>query len=418
MALSFNEGAALGGSLGDLISSGLDAAGLSAKARARAINDQRFGLSPQAPTGLAGLLQPTQTPVAQNAQGMTGSVAGGQATLSKPTPAPLAAQQAAPQAAAQQPAFGQGVKTEDLIAVLRDPNSSDQDKQLAGMLFKGRQPLDAKTQADIANSTAQTKLYEAQAGALGQKAPQEPKVIGKDVYGNDIYGLYDQGSGKWVPTNPQAAASAESHPELAGMPVGYDPKKYVEEQYQQQKLEKTADELGYKPGTPERAQFISSGGKNTAPKTTEDQDKNRQIYHDILPEMTVVQKNWDGLGSAADAAGKSFGSRFGLSGYTTSSEYQRGSQALQYIIQNSMYSKSGQSAPEGEVARMADALMPKPGEGADVRKDKLQRIKTLVDGVKIRAYGGGNAPGVAAGSPPSGDFQPIGDTGYSIRQVD
>jgi hypothetical protein len=85
MALSFNEGAALGGSLGDLISSGLDAAGLSAKARARAINDQRFGLSPQAPTGLAGLLQPTQTPVAQNAQGMTGSVAGGQATLSKPT---------------------------------------------------------------------------------------------------------------------------------------------------------------------------------------------------------------------------------------------------------------------------------------------------------------------------------------------
>jgi hypothetical protein len=99
MALSFNEGAALGGSLGDLISSGLDAAGLSAKARARAINDQRFGLSPQAPTGLAGLLQPTQTPVAQNAQGMTGSVAGGQATLSKPTPAPTAGQPAPFQAA-------------------------------------------------------------------------------------------------------------------------------------------------------------------------------------------------------------------------------------------------------------------------------------------------------------------------------
>jgi hypothetical protein len=61
------------------------------------------------------------------------------------------------------------VKTEDLIAVLRDPNSSQQDQQLAKFLFDQRQPMGAKDQASIANTNAQTKLYEAQADAAKAK---------------------------------------------------------------------------------------------------------------------------------------------------------------------------------------------------------------------------------------------------------
>jgi hypothetical protein len=177
VALSFNEGMALGGSLGDLVSQGLDAAGWTKKAQARARNDAIFN------GGLASLIQPT--PVAQNAAGMTGANGGGQATLARPTPPPvqqggtadvtavnqakipdparraevqgtpqptrpfdtgtaaapaLPSPQPAAQPAAQSPqgAFGSNIPTQTLVGVLRDENSSDQDRAVAKFLLEPR----------------------------------------------------------------------------------------------------------------------------------------------------------------------------------------------------------------------------------------------------------------------------------------
>jgi hypothetical protein len=187
MALTFEQGAALGGSLGQLGGYVGDKMGWTGKAQAQARNDKLFG-APHVPTWgeqissgigrLSDLATNTST-----GESFTGSNSGGLSTavnapVAVPTPtsaypagapaakpagfddafapangfrpapggastAPASISPTAPAAAPAAPqadtgAFGANISTADLIAVLRDEDSSDADKKIAASVLAPR----------------------------------------------------------------------------------------------------------------------------------------------------------------------------------------------------------------------------------------------------------------------------------------
>lgn len=153
---------------------------------------------------------------------------------------------------------------------------------------------------------------------------------------------------------------------------------------------------------PRPGQIPLTDGKGAKPPT-EQMIRNQQLYSVVEPEVGIVDQNF--------AALTQLGSQLGgatpelINGFMTSPEYQRASNSMKTIIATYLYSTSGATANPGEVANQASVLMPKPGESAESVADKLRRVHTMVDAIRI-ASGQKDTPAPGATPPPPATAAP------------
>ena len=142
----------------------------------------------------------------------------------------------------------------------------------------------------------------------------------------------------------------------------------------------------------------------TTPKPTEAQLRNRQLYSVVKPELKTVQDNFKALSVlgnqiAAGALPKSVAS------FATTAEYQRAQNALRTIIATYLYSTSGATANPGEVENQVSVLMPVAGESDASVQDKLKRIETMVESIRVA----GSATGATTEAPAAAPSVPAAD---------
>lgn len=140
---------------------------------------------------------------------------------------------------------------------------------------------------------------------------------------------------------------------------------------------------------------------------TEGERRNTGLAEVVMPELAIVEETWPALAQfgsqAADAVLPEAASNF-----IVSSDYQRARTAVKSIISSYLYSISGAQAPEAEVERQANQLMPQIGEGPEVIADKLAAIRGRVEAIKIVAGRGmtQGAPDGSAQPPQAGAQEP------------
>jgi len=159
--------------------------------------------------------------------------------------------------------------------------------------------------------------------------------------------------------------------------------------------------------TPQDALFRAQKGSTVTaaadakPKTpaakTVDQLKNEQLYDVVTPELKTLTKNWGELGSKQNQFFAAIGetkvpfTNIGIpKGSVTGTEYQLAESSLSVIAASYIYSVSGATASPEEVKKTVSTLMPAFGEGEAQKKAKLERIKTMVQAIGVRAKGGFN----------------------------
>lgn len=139
----------------------------------------------------------------------------------------------------------------------------------------------------------------------------------------------------------------------------------------------------------------------TVQKPTEQQVRDQKLYDVMAPDYEVVKQNFAALAELGNQAGGMLPGK--VNSFLTSAEYQRATNALQTIIKSYLYSVSGATATDGEVASQTRALTPAPGEDPASIADKLQRIGVMVDAVRNGGQTGG-------GGQPRGQQAPAGAT--------
>lgn len=124
--------------------------------------------------------------------------------------------------------------------------------------------------------------------------------------------------------------------------------------------------------------FVAVGGK----PPTESELKGAGLLEKALPELDTAVNNFDALTSPKDMAA---GSIPVLGNALQSEGYQRGRNSIKTISAAYLYSVSGAQAPESEVQRTMEEVMPKFGDGPSTLADKKARLQNMVDSIKIKA---------------------------------
>jgi hypothetical protein len=135
---------------------------------------------------------------------------------------------------------------------------------------------------------------------------------------------------------------------------------------------------------------------------TEAETRARALYAVASPEMKTVETMFPALGNMDNQMYSQM--PWNTGNWGTSEEYQRGKNALMTIIQSYMYVTSGASAPDAEVERNANSLMPQMGEKPGTVKDKLARIQNYVRAIKMA---GGQAEETAPAAGGNTDYKTI-----------
>jgi len=135
-------------------------------------------------------------------------------------------------------------------------------------------------------------------------------------------------------------------------------------------------------------QIPLTAGKGEKPPT-EQMIRNQQLFSVVEPEIGIVDQNFAALTELGSQLGSATPEM--INGFMTSPEYQRASNSMKTIIATYLYSTSGATANPGEVANQVSVLMPKPGEDPKSVADKLRRVHTMVDAIRI-ASGKKDAP--------------------------
>ena len=129
-------------------------------------------------------------------------------------------------------------------------------------------------------------------------------------------------------------------------------------------------------------------------KPTEQQNRQRQLYDVVRPELDTVKQTFPALKQLGNQVGGMLPGK--VENFVTTPDYQRASNSLRTIIATYLYSTSGATANPGEVENQVRVLMPMPGESDASTADKLRRIETMVESIKRAA---GPTPDSAAQTP-------------------
>lgn len=148
-----------------------------------------------------------------------------------------------------------------------------------------------------------------------------------------------------------------------------------------------------------------------ANKPTEAAVRNGQLFSVAAPELGIVNETFSSL---TDASNQIL-AKAGVPGnFVTSAPYQRAKGAISTIIATYLYSVSGATANPGEVANQTEILTPRLGEKPDAVADKLRRINTMVNSIKMGARGADSGPAGAVAPPPG----PQGGSGPSQAEIE
>lgn len=179
------------------------------------------------------------------------------------------------------------------------------------------------------------------------------------IFGRDANGGPPQPLGQ----TPAAPTGAEPPP--PAVPGGVSP---------------TAPTAPTVPGAaPRRPGQIPLTGGKPGKLTTEGERRNQSLYSVVEPELAIVEENFSAL---TDTKNQLY-SNLPMSELATTPEYQRAHNSLKTIIASYLYSTSGATANPGEVENQATILMPKPFEAKESVEDKRQRVRTMVNAIKL-----------------------------------
>ncbi|WIJ26603.1 hypothetical protein [Devosia sp. RR2S18] len=136
---------------------------------------------------------------------------------------------------------------------------------------------------------------------------------------------------------------------------------------------------------PQTGEWEKVGGSKTTKgsgpaDTTEAERRNMAIYNTVLPELKVIEQNWEALASIYDQGMSRTGANM-----LTQEDYQQANNSVYVVAQHYLYSLSGQAAPEGEVQRVAESIMPRIGESAAAIADKKRRLETYIGTIRLNA---------------------------------
>lgn len=134
-------------------------------------------------------------------------------------------------------------------------------------------------------------------------------------------------------------------------------------------------------------------------KPTEQQNRQRQLYEVVQPELSIVKENFPALSQLGNQAA-AMATPQAVQSFLTTPEYQRAANAMRTIIATYLYSTSGATANPGEVENQVKVLMPMPGESPEAVADKLRRVETMVESIKT--VGGPMPPGGQINAPAGG----------------
>lgn len=122
---------------------------------------------------------------------------------------------------------------------------------------------------------------------------------------------------------------------------------------------------------------------------TEAQQRAASLTHVVEPELKVIEDNWEQLkdGGNQSAASVDINGWKPLQGYT-SPGFQQAQNSLKTIISSYLYAISGATANPGEVQNNIDILTPKFGESQQSQNAKKDRVRQMVEAIKMQAKGG------------------------------
>lgn len=114
-------------------------------------------------------------------------------------------------------------------------------------------------------------------------------------------------------------------------------------------------------------------------KPGEREARNAQLYSVAAPELEIMEKTFPALSELGNQAAGALP----LNDFITSAPYQQAKASLRTIVATYLYSTSGATANPGEVETQVDVLMPRPGEKQPSLDDKMNRIRTMVDSIRL-----------------------------------
>lgn len=130
-------------------------------------------------------------------------------------------------------------------------------------------------------------------------------------------------------------------------------------------------------------------------RPTEAATRSAALYSVVAPELAIAEQTYSKLSNPGDQVL----SKFGVPGNVVNTpEFQRARAAVGAIAQSYLYMASGAAAPAEEVKKIVDSVTPVIGDKPPAIADKQQRLRNLVNAIRLNA--GNAAP--AAGQPPPG----------------
>jgi len=138
------------------------------------------------------------------------------------------------------------------------------------------------------------------------------------------------------------------------------------------------------------------GGVLKQPKKTESQIKGEAILQGVESSIQILDKTYDSLAEKMNSAASSV---YG-GAVLMSDDARTAKDALSQIAQSYIYALSGAQAPETEVQRVVNSVMPGPLNGPEQIAAKKARIRDMIETIRSRAQGVNSAvPGQGAPKP-------------------
>lgn len=140
-------------------------------------------------------------------------------------------------------------------------------------------------------------------------------------------------------------------------------------------------------------------------RPTESEVKGRTLLRNVEGDYQKVTKTFDVLDDTVGQISQEFGP---VGRLFQGGEYQATSDGVRNIIQSYIYAVSGAQAPEAEVERNMQLVMPRLLDKAEARKQKRQRLEGMMSAIRARA----SEPGAVVDDTGGGPVRIQGDADY------
>jgi hypothetical protein len=131
-----------------------------------------------------------------------------------------------------------------------------------------------------------------------------------------------------------------------------------------------------------RPGVITLTGPKPGKMETEGERRAQSLYAVAAPELKRVEETFPALQDIYSRAASGV-LPWGTDNYVTSPDYQRAKNSLTFLAQTYLYAMSGASAPDAEVEKIVRSVTPQPGESPESVADKMDRVKTMVEAIRM-----------------------------------